>query len=713
VKADSQDEPVVETLSDSVDDSLPLADSENVETEATTEPALEADQESPISLVADYLAYDSDEDSYEAKGDVVLRQGEVELKSDTLLWQASTQDAAAEGSVELEDIGTKVFGTSMQYNMATRQGQVRDGRLFVREGNFHLSGQQIEKEGQFEYSVKEGSFTTCDGEIPDWKFSANEVDITVGGYARAKHVWFHIKDVPVLYVPYLTFPVKAERESGLLAPSFGYSSNKGTRASMAWYQVIDRHMDATIYLDYLSEIGLGKGLEYRYALSGNNNGKALYYHVTGLGDLDDQGKDEDFPDLDYYKWEHKGILAGDWRLMADIEYTDEKLFFEEFGEVAADYNRDKTVSTLMLSRNWQKLNLVGHARYIKDLESNNDTTLQRLPELGLGLPRYRLGDTPIYAGLESYATRFWSEEGEDGERLYLIPSLSASFKPGSWLEVVPEVALHERLYNADSRDDEKFIPEYSVTTATRFLKNFELNRWGVESVQHSVEPKVAYTYVSDEDQDELPLFDLSDRIQDRNDLSYALVNRLTARSTAADGTRTYRELLNLRLSQSFDFEETVNSRTGEDEPFSDIRVELDFWPSQYFSLSLDSLIPVYGDTGFRSLSAGLSAKDGTGNSMSVNYTYSDAELTNVSTDYIDLQLTTPILRPVYVLFEERYDFKQERELEKVVGLEYRSQCWSLFLTYKNRYLAVGDDDQEIMFSFVLSGLGENGRFGML
>jgi LPS-assembly protein len=711
-KTDLEDESVSETPSGPVEDSLPMADNDHDKTIAATEPAPDAGQESPIALVADSLTYDSDEDSYEAKGDVVLRQDEVELKADTLLWQAATQDASAEGAVELEDRDTKVLGSSVQYNMATRQGQIRDGRLFVREGNFHLSGQQIEKQGQFEYSVKEGSFTTCDGEIPDWKFSADEVDVTVGGYAQAKHVWFHVKDVPILYAPYLSFPVKAERESGLLTPSFGYSNNKGVRASLAWYQVIDRNMDATIYLDYLSEIGLGKGLEYRYALSGNNNGKALYYHVTGLGDLEEPYQNEDFPDLDYYKWEHRGVLPGDWRLMADIEYTDKKLFFEEFGEVAEDYNRDKTVSTLMLSRNWQKLNLVGHARYIKDLESNNNSTLQRLPELGLGLSRYRLGDTPIYAGLESYATRFWRDEGEDGDRLYLVPSLSASFKPGSWLELVPEVALHERLYNSDAEEDEKFIPEFSITTAARLLKTFELNRWGVETVQHSVEPKVAYTYVPDEDQDKLPLFDLSDRIQDRNDITYALVNRLTARSTAADGSRTYRELLNLRLSQSYNFDETENSRTGKDEPFSDVRVELDFWPSQYFSLSLDSLIPVYGDNSFRALSAGLSANDATGNSISVNYTYNDGDFGTVSTDYLDLQLRTPVLRPVYVLFEERYDFKQERELEKVVGLEYRSKCWSLFLTYKNRYREAGDDDQEIMFSFVLSGLGKNGGFGM-
>ena len=256
--------------------------------------------EDPISLVADYLAYSSDEDSYEAKGDVVLRRSGVELTSEELLWQATTQDAAAQGAVHLSEAGSEVSGDRMQYNMSTGQGQISGGRVFVREGNFHLSGDVVEKYGPADYFVREGSFTTCDGEIPDWKFSAREVDVTLGGYAKAKDVWFHVSDVPILYTPYLTFPVKAERESGFLMPSFGYSNNKGTLASVAWYQVIDRHLDATIYLDYLSEIGLGKGVEYRYALENQNNGEATYYHVTGLSDN---------PDLYYLEWQHHGELV--------------------------------------------------------------------------------------------------------------------------------------------------------------------------------------------------------------------------------------------------------------------------------------------------------------------------------------------------------------------------------------------------------------------
>jgi LPS-assembly protein len=704
-KTDSHDDPVIETRPESVAGSFPLAEKDNDKTEAATEPAPDAGQESPIALVADSLTYDSVEDSYEAKGDVVLRQGEVELKSDTLLWQAATQDASAEGTVELKDVGTKVSGSSIQYNMATRQGQVRDGRLFVREGNFHLSGQQIEKEGQFEYSVKEGSFTTCDGEIPDWKFSADEVDITVGGYARARHVWFHVKDVPVLYTPYMAFPVKTERESGLLTPSFGYSNNKGTLASLAWYQVIDRHMDATIYLDYLSDIGLGKGLEYRYALSGNNNGKALYYHVTGTGEIEELDQKEDFPDLDYYRWEHSGQLPGDWRLMADIEYTDQKLFFEEFGEVAEDYNREKTVSTLMLRRNWQKLNAVGFARYIKDLETDNDETLQTLPELSLGLPRYRLGDSAFYAGLESYATRFWRDEGERGERLYLRPSLSAVFKPGSWLEVAPEVAFYERLYSTDVTETDKFIPEVSLALSSRLVKSFDVNLLGADRIQHTIEPTVTYTYVPDEEQGDLPLFDLRDRVLSRNDVTYALVNRLTARSQAADGTNSYRDFFYLRLSQSYDIDEARNDRSGKDQPFSDLRVEMEFDPVKNFSLDAESIIPVYGDSGFNTLRLGSTLKDDAGNAAKISYTYTDIDFEKVATDYVEFQLDTSILQPIYIRFKERYDFQENRALEDFVGFEYRSKCWSFILSYKTRYLEDEDNDHEIGFTFVLAGLG--------
>jgi LPS-assembly protein len=171
VVIDSPKPSVNEQPLEAVEEVRPEVKEGKSETTVATEQATTPEHEGTIDLVADYLAYNSEDDSYEAKGDVILRQADVELKSETLLWQAATQDAEAKGAVQLEDAGTSMSGSKMQYNMATGQGQVSDGRVLVREGNFHLAGQLIEKEGQADYFVKEGSFTTCDGEIPDWKVS--------------------------------------------------------------------------------------------------------------------------------------------------------------------------------------------------------------------------------------------------------------------------------------------------------------------------------------------------------------------------------------------------------------------------------------------------------------------------------------------------------------------------------------------------------------
>jgi LPS-assembly protein len=658
----------------------------------------------PMDLEADSLVYNKTDDTYEASGDVRIRRGATLLTADQVVWQTSTQDAAAQGQVSLTDEQGTLWGRSLQVNLATGQGKVTDGRIQIKERNFSLLGDEIEKMDESNYQITGGSFTTCDGDEPDWKFTAEHLDVTLGSYLEARNVWFHVKDVPLLYTPYLLYPVKSERESGLLTPWFGYSQNKGVRASLAWYQVIDRNLDATVYLDYYSKMAVGKGLEYRYFLADDNTGRAFYYHVSGISDT---------PDMYALQWEHGGTLPGNVWLSADVEYVDDKTFFDEFGEVAEDYNKDKAVSTIWAQRNWEKLNVVGMARYIKDLESDNDATLQRLPELSLGLSRYRLGTTPLYASLESYATNFWRREGEEGQRLYLKPTLSASLLPGSWLEVVPEVALYERLYHADSGDEEMAIPEYSLTLSTRLDKVFAVDSTAFDKIQHSIEPQVAYTYIPESSQSDLPLFTINDRIPETNLIDYQLINRLTGRFTGADGETGYREFAWLRLSQSYDVDEArddnpVDSR----EPFSDLRVELNLYPTLNSYLTVDSFIPVYGDTQFRSLRLGGGASDGQGNAVSLSYNYRNEKLDFDAVDYLSVEADTALLKPLFLHLEERYDFQDRRELEKFVGLEYRAKCWSLVLTYRERYREDDSDDREYLVNFVLGGLSPNERVGM-
>lgn len=699
-----------------------------VDTPVTTAPlSVTTTRDPPISLAADRLDYDGANKAFKAGGDVILQQGEISLSADELLWQETTRDAAASGHVHLAEPSAELHGSSLQANLTTGLGLARDGRVFIRERNFHLAGEEIERLGEATYRVTDGRFTTCDGEIPDWQFTADHVDVTLGRYAVARNVWFEVRDRPLVYLPYLIFPVKSERESGFLLPMAGYSSRKGALLSLAWYEAIDRHLDATVYLDYLSRIGIGKGLEYRYVAGNDNAGEALYYHVTGLKENDDTFA---------LKWRHNGNLPAGVRLTADVDYVEDIEYFEDFGEDVDEYARDHTVSSIMLQRNWKDVNLTVLAEYIRNLEADNDATLQRLPEVNLSLPLRRLGGSLFYLRVDNSLTNFERREGVDGLRFYSHPELSMPLNPGRWLELTPKIALHGRYYHVDNTDDgldrsdydnESLIAEYSLTASSRFSRVFSPGRGEFDKLKHSIEPQLTYAYIPAGSQEKLPYFDSYDRIGATNITSYfnaydwtrptslvgyALVNRLTGRSVDADGNRSYRELLNLRLSQFYDvaLERDDSQRDGEE--FSDLRVELQASPTAESFLNLDAWLPVYGDQRFSKVKASAGYAGRHGNAASLGYSYVSAEDGTVPSEYLGLNLVTSVLAPVYVNFLERYDFRENQSLESRLDLEYRAQCWSLFLTLRSRpALDDGPDDNEVMIGFALSGIGRVGGFG--
>ena len=87
---------------------------------------------------------------------------------------------------------------------------------------FIVNGEVIERTGVDTFQIERGNFTTCrcppETERRPWEIEAKEADVEVGGYAVGKDLWFKVFDVPVLYVPWLIFPVKTERQSGLPDP---------------------------------------------------------------------------------------------------------------------------------------------------------------------------------------------------------------------------------------------------------------------------------------------------------------------------------------------------------------------------------------------------------------------------------------------------------------------------------------------------------------
>ncbi len=651
----------------------------------------------PVTLTADELQYNRETGTYNAVGHVRLKKSGYTLLSDRMKWNSETETAQASGAVLLSDEEGNFFaGDQLELNLASGQGTMQEGRGFWKAENFYFRAAQIDKLDENRYRARDAEFTSCDADVPAWKFKAKDLEVTRGGYAEAKHSLFYVKDVPVLYLPYFAYPV-ALRKTGLLMPSYGNSNKKGLQITQPFYWAISRNMDATFYLDYLSRMGLGKGVEYRYLLTEEDAGEFSFYHITGWNENEDRFA---------VSWDHSGTLPGKVKLMADVEYADDEDFFSDLGREAPDYNKSSVISTIYAQKNWEKLNLTGQVKYIKDLENDNDLTLQRLPEVRFSLIRKRFKETPVFYGFDTSATYFWREEGNEGERVMLRPYLATVLKPASFLDIDAEVGFLERLYSTSDGDDNEELFDFNVGASTRMHRVFDWDGEKVKKIRHSFEPEIRYSYIPSGNQDPLPDFDRWDEIEPENKLSLVLTNRLTARLDSVEGTSEYHEFLYFRLAQEFDISESHRDQDPGDapaRPFSPLRTELIVRPTTWSYIDFDATYDMNPESeSFLAFRSRGGVNDGKGNSLSFGYTYLDD-----TTEYFSGSLATNALDPLALSYSWRYDFVESQALEHLIGLEYRFQCWSIKLTYRDRL-----EDEEIMVAFVLKGIGDIFDFGL-
>jgi len=645
----------------------------------------------PVQLEADELSYDRDRDLYHASGHVTLTRGDFKVSGQSLQWNQQTGEIEAAGDVRLTSPDEQLAGQRAYYNLQQGTGVVEEGNFFLRDQNLHIYGSRIERRGEVDYRIYDGTLTTCDGDVPSWKFGASQLDVTLGGYARARNTVFYLNNIPSFYFPYLLYPAKTERESGLLMPSAGYSDKRGFQYNGAYYQVFGINQDATFYLDYLSQMGVGEGLEYRYIFGADTAGEARVYHIH-VNQVDGNPVNEERYAVE---WRHDGTLPGGVRLMAAVEYVNNNDFFSDFGGIAGEYNKDQVQSNLVLSRNWGRYSLAGQLKYTRDLETEVDSTLQLLPRIVFDTSLQRIRESAFYYRFASEYSHFWRKEGLRGERLMLRPALEMNTPLGAYFDLDQEVAWRHRYYwglSDDSAADDAGSVEFSARLSMAALQK-ELTGTG-QTWQHSIRPEVTYRYVPGFDQETLPEFDIYDRISEQNSVEYALVHRLVKRSVDRGGLVQVRDFAYLRVGLIHDLRSEAAGQR-----FTDLRTELTLMPVDWLTLASDSTFN--SDRGqWDKFGVSTTLRDNSENSLATRYRFNRDE----EVEYAEATLSVAYLKPVYLTYGQRYDIAGDNRLEQSVTVEYRHQCWRMMLAVRDR-----EDDRSVMLSFNLSGLGSAGH----
>ncbi len=506
-------------------------------------------------ITADNLDYSPENGVYIATGNVKIEKEEIIIKANKVIFNEITSEVNAEGSIIFTDKDVTITTQKAEINLDAKTGIIYDAVIFFRKDNYWIRGNTISKTGEKTFYASKATFTTCNSEPylvpdkfpedyfkqssdttiehPDWCFKGQNVHIEVGNKLTAKNVAYNIKNLPVLYTPYIMTPILRDRQSGFLAPVIGSSSKKGFRFSPTFFWAIDEDKDATFYLDYLSRRGFGKGLEYRY-LDETGIGIWQAYH------LKDTELKKDFIALraeDRFKF---GNIKG----FINVNYINDPNFYKEYGYNAegrltnlagiADINRFFQ-SSADFSLSLKNSRLYFLTQYWVDLESKDENTLQRLPELGYTIDPFRIG--PLLFSMSSSITNFYRDEGIKGQRALINPVFSYSF--GDFIKLFQSLSLMHSVYNLSNNDTfdstihrETF--EYKASALTRFYKYYS-------GFVHDIELSLNYRFIPKTN--DLPLFDIVEFFNKTSEASISVFNSIRAKDLSAS----------IQLAQPYDF----------------------------------------------------------------------------------------------------------------------------------------------------------------
>jgi len=714
----------------------------------------------PVNITADSLSHDAAKGVYVAEGNVLVTDGAITLHADHVIYHIQEGTAEAEGNVHLSSEGEEITADSVTYAMESQEGTITNGTVFIKSRNLWIRGETLEKRGKNRYTADRVTITTCDGEDPDWAITGRKFDITIEGYGTAQHVMLKTAGIPVIYTPFLLFPVKIKRQTGLLAPLVGYSSRKGFDVTQPLFVTLGDSMDATVYTNYMEKRGTRAGLEFRYMASALSRG---IFSAEGLNDRKiDDGTSEnadygydgtpDRTNTNRYWLRGKADqeLPGGISAKVDLDWVSDQDYLREFkdGPGGFDATQDSmeefmgrtiddhtdTVRTnkasVVKSTNAFTASLSGtwNDDVIARSQNTADSTLQQLPTLSLIQSRSALGKSPFQLSMEGGATSFYRQDLTsslyDGKRTYILPKIYMPFKIGAF-SVDPNAGLRGLWWDIDTQDTASpfsgthsvAVPEFTTDISTEFYRIFNTDAAWADKTRHRIKPTLTYAWQERLDDTLYPSFDSVDELDGKNQLTLELDSILTSKRNG-EGLPVYRDIITGTLSQTWDIQEDRETEQSEwrngltKEPFRPFYAELAFNPATNIAFTFDGTWSWYeSEILTQNTSLVLNALDK--GRFSVSHRKKRDPLESIhrslgippassydSTESLVTQLEMQLCdRFALDLYYER-DIEVGENINKSIGITYTAACWALFTRFED-----STDDTKITFGVELTGLG--------
>lgn len=704
----------------------------------------------PAYLEADSIDGDPDSD-LTLTGNAQVRRIDGVIKGDRINYRKDSGEVDVEGSARMMRDGTLVTGPRAKFNVDKYTGEIEKPNFWMGATGGFAVAEHADIFSKSQMRLHTVTYSGCNCEKPSWYIKATTVDVDFDeneGVARNGVLYF--KDVPILASPYMTFPVKKERKSGFLVPTYGTTSQGGLDISIPYYFNLAPNYDLTLQPRYFSKRGTQLGGEFRYM------GWAYNGTLVGTYLPNDQIRDRD---RWMFRWTHQQVLGNGFYTDWDYAKVSDNNYFRDISQLGLNQ-----ASTTYLpqrgrvgwsSNYWSTYVQVYKYQTLQDPDAPLIPPYDKVPELYLRGARYDWGGFDV--DWTSTAVRFRQplvssvRYGPDGDRLQSYPTISYPIVRPGWF-IVPKAGVNFTQYQTNwyrtdwpgmpgssnfPRGASRTVPIFSVDAGLVFDR--ETTLFGKSSIQ-TLEPRLYYLRVPYRDQSRLPVFDTSladfsfsqafeentytggwDRIANADQVTAALTTRWLDANTGF-------ERLSLSAAQRIYFENqkvTLPNETPRNNVRSDFLVAASAALTDTLSTDLAAQYNPYDNRWSRAL---------------VSTRWSPQRLTTVALSYryqrdpqpgvyyqpqgqnqVSLAVQWPFTKRWYGVGRVDYSLRSgpsstvanlndsPRVTQAIAGLEYKGDCcWVGRVVYQRYAVSAKDANSAVFFQLELTGLGALG-----
>jgi LPS-assembly protein len=667
------------------------------------------------------------------KGNVVVRQGEREIRANELEYDAHNTSVRTAGHIDYSDPLVRVTGAGGSYSAAAG-AEFRSAEFSLRQRAARGAAQDMTLTPQGVIRLRGVMFTTCPVPDKSWQLKADSIVLdTRNRLGTGTDAQIRFMGVPLIYLPWVSFPLGSERKSGFLFPGIGNTSYGGLQLSVPYYWNIAPNADLTFQPVEYSRSGPDLGGDLRF-LTQHQRAEVDWNYLPYDGAFHASRSRVRLSDV--------AELPDDFRLSVKAENVSDPFYFEDFSQGPEGASTAFIERRATLSYRGEHWNVDGEAQQYQTIDYTlavNDRPYARVPRIAVSA-NYGLGPAGLLRyGFDSELVDFQRPDGATGVtgwRADVMPGASLDLTgPGYFLR--PALAWRATSYQLDDtapgqpRSPSRTLPIASLDTGLVF----ERDAGSRNQRKLTLEPRIQYLDVPYRNQDQLPVFDTAlpdlnpvelfrnnryvgaDRVSDANQVSAGFTSRLL---DAHNG----RQFLAATFGQAYYFQNPRVILPGEAPATgrrSDFVAQLALTAFQDWSADAGVQWNPHNERSERT-TVNLQYKPTSDAVLNLAYRYERFVLVpqlvqgvtqqfQQGFDQVEFSGAWPIRRQWNVFTRDVYSLRDHTPLERFAGFEYRACCWRVRLgarRFVNSHDPTASQQTGVWLQLELAGLASVG-----